>query len=158
MTDEFIEPTPQGRRSLIVLLVIGVVLAISYRFWLQPALLGYIHSLPLCDQLPWWRGLLISVLVSFLFVAFLSTWNALQLLRHGQSPPPGTWVFQRTKIQRGVAVRRRAYFLLAIAALAVLIAWYCWQNISTTPIFHPRGECASHQALPSTKAPSVRSD
>jgi hypothetical protein len=158
MTDEFIEPTPQGRRNLIVLLVIGVLLAISYRFWLQPALFGYIQSLPLCDQLPWWRGLLISVLASFLFVALLSAWNALQLLRYGQLPLPGTWVFQRTKIQRGVGVRRRAYFLLAISVLAVPITWYCWQNLSTTPIFHPRGKCAFHQMLPSAEAPSARND
>lgn len=144
MTDEFIEPTPRGRHSLVVLLVVGVMFALAYRFWLQPALLGHIQSLPLCDQLPWWRGLLISVLASFLFVALLLAWNAVQLFRYGQSPPPGTWVFRRTRIKRGVAVRGRAYLLLAISTLAVLITWYGWQSLSATPFFHPQGKCVSH--------------
>ncbi|MFC4763546.1 hypothetical protein [Dyella koreensis] len=156
MTDEFIEPTSRGRRNLVVLLVMGGMLAIVYRLWLQPALLGHIHSLPLCDQLPWWRGLLISVLASLLFVALLLAWHARQLLRHGQLPPPGTWVFRRTKIQRGVAVRRRAYLLLVFSTLAVLMTWYGWQNLSATPLFHPLEKCATRQAIPSAEASAAR--
>jgi len=156
MTDEFIEPTPQGRRNLVALWVIGVVIVFSYRLWLGAALLGYIHSLPLCDQLPWWRGLLVSVWALFFLVALLCTWNAIKLLRQGQFPLRGTWVFQRIKIQRGVAVRRRAYLLFSASALAVFLAWYCWESLSNTPIFHPIGKCASHRAFSLPETGSAR--
>ncbi|RDD81974.1 hypothetical protein [Dyella tabacisoli] len=148
MTDEFIEPTPRGRRNLIILFVIGALYATAHRLWLQPALFDYINSLPLCDQLPWWRGLLISVLITLLFVAALSTRCALQIFQHGQWPLPGTWVFRRTKIQRGPVVRSRAYLLLVASALAVACAWFGWQGLSTTPIFHPKGKCASGVVQP----------
>lgn len=146
MTDEYIEPTPQGRRNLAGLSIVGVVAAVLCRFWLQPTLFRYIQSLPVCDQLPWWQGLLSSALAALLFVASLCSWHALKLLRCGQSPLPGTWVFRRTRIQRGVAVRRRAYLLLFLSALAILAAWHGWQKLSATAIFHPTGKCTSRQA------------
>ncbi len=145
MTDEYIEPTPQGRRNLAGLSMVGVVAALLCRFWLQPTLFRYIQSLPVCDQLPWWRGLLSSILASLLIVAFLCSWHALKLLRCGQSPLPGTWVFRRTRIQRGVAARRRAFLLFFLSALAILAVWYGWQNLSATAIFHPTGRCASRK-------------
>ena len=79
--------------------------------------------------------------------------TALKLLRHGQSPLPGTLVFVRTPIKRGHAVRWRAYGLFAWSVIALMLPIWGWHLMLQTPIFSPPAKCmpeAVHAGHPST--------
>ena len=151
---QFIEPTPTGRRKIVAMILGALVAAMVIKLWLSPAYFRYIDGLSVCDQLPWLRGTLISAMVIPLVVA--AVWavpTALKLLRHGQSPLPGTLVFVRTPIQRGRVVRWRAYGLFASSALAALLPIWGWHLVAQTPVFSPQARCmpgAVHAGHPSS--------
>jgi len=141
---QFIEPTPAGRRKLVAMLLGAVVAGLVIKLWLSPAYFAHIRGLPVCDQLPWLRGTLISAMViPFLIAAAWAVPTALKLLRHGQSPLPGTLVFVRTPIKRGRAVRWRAYGLFAWSAVALMLPVLGWHLMAQTPIFSPSARCTA---------------
>lgn len=127
MADEFIEPTREGRRNFIVLLVCLLAFGAALHFVLAPHFLSFLNTLPLCDQLTWLQGSLLLILV--VPVSLAVCWailHARQLLLHQQSPLPNAWVLRRTPIKRGPKVRWQAYALLAWSALVMICAVWGW--------------------------------
>lgn len=139
---QFIEPTRASRVKVIALLV-GVGIAVwAIDRWVFPAYFGYITRLPKCDSLPWLRATVIGMSLFPLVLA--ATWavpTARKVLREGQWPISGTWVFSRTPIKRGPAVRWRAYALLAWSLLAAAIPFWGLYLMAPTPIFMSQAKC-----------------
>ena len=108
MVREYLEPTPATRRKLALVVLAGVLLVALLEFWLKPTLLHFIDSLPICAQLPWWRGLLVSAICILPLAALLPLFQARKLLRVKQWPLLDAWVFRCTPIQRGRVVTIRA--------------------------------------------------
>ena len=121
MSIEYIEPTREGRRNLVVLIVITVIAGATIKLWLLPALFSHIDSLPKCDQIRWLRVCLIGISAAPPLITLWSIPYAIRLLKLNQSPLPGSWVFLRTPIKRGLVVRLRAFGLLSASALALAI-------------------------------------
>lgn len=131
MPEEFIEPTREGRRNFILLLVSIVLLGALLHFLLAPRFLAFLNTLPPCDQLPWLQGSLLTILV--IPVGLALVWaipHARQLLRFQQHPLPNAWVLRRTPITRGPKVRRYALGLLAWSALLIIFSFWAWFKIS----------------------------
>lgn len=133
MTEEFIEPTPQGRRNLLLLLAGLLVFFLSFQKWLAPAYLDYVHSLPPCDQ--------ISHLEKFIFFfmcfpTIAGIWgvnHARKVIKFKQIPLPGTWVLNKTPVKRGRAVVVQAYFGLILSI--VLGAFPIWGRMFIDSLF-----------------------
>jgi len=142
MTNEFIEPTREGRRNLLLIAAVGIIAAGSLQFWLKPLLLAQLASLPLCERLRWLRICLLGAIATPPAFALWAVPHALRLHKFGQSPLPGTWVFRRTPIRRGRIVRLQAAFLLLFSLLALMFPIVGWHMLESTPIFAARPSCS----------------
>lgn len=148
MSDDFIDPTPEGRRNLLLLLLLGIVLGGALQFWLKPAFFASLHSLPPCDQLKWLRVCLIAALATPPLLTLWAIPHSLKMLKYKQSPLPGAWVFRRTPVRRGRAVQLQAFFLLLVSAFCLAFPFLGWQVLKSSPIFAPTKVCIL-EALPS---------
>jgi hypothetical protein len=153
VSEEFIEPTRQSRRNLLVLCGGGVVIGALLRFKLVPAVSSYISSLPECQQLPWVYAILASALCVPSVTAIWAVWYARRLLTLKQFPPPGTWVFRRTRIRRGATVRWQAFLLIAWSIACAPFPVYGWLFLKDSGLFPLPARCAS-QAEPAARAAS----
>jgi hypothetical protein len=121
---EFIETSGESRRKLLVLSLVAVVLGAVWTFLLRPALFAHIQGLPDCDQARWSVGLLLGALGLLPVAGLWAGHYARKLIRHGQFPLPGAWVWRRTPITRGRPVRYRAYAIgVCSAALFALFLY-----------------------------------
>jgi hypothetical protein len=148
MSNEFIEPTRESRRNLLLLIAIGIVVGTSFKFWLMPALFAHINSLPLCDRLRWLRACLLGAISTPPLFALWAIPHAIRLLKLNQSPLPGTWVFQRTSIQRGRVVRLRAYFLLVTSVAACAFPVFGLHLLQSTPFSASPNSCTDNSPKP----------
>jgi hypothetical protein len=145
---DFLDPGPHDQRVLILSWIALAFAGALIVLWLKPALLAHVNALPVCDQLPWWRAFLVGALCAPVVVALWAVHYARKLLRYEQMPLPGTRVLRRTPIVRGRPVRLRAWLLIAVAAIAVLVSVACSREVMRTPIFDTRIFCASPTATP----------
>lgn len=123
MTDDFIDPTPKGRRKLLWLMAVAVPLGAAVTYWLLPWFRTQMQVLPPCEALRLARGVITAMLLGLpLIVVLWALPLARGLWRTGQFPLPGAWVLRRTRIRRGRAVRVRAVALLVWSALTVVLA------------------------------------
>ena len=115
---EFIDPTPTGRVKIVLSVLALVAVLEASRRWALPHFMYHVKTLDECTQLSWITYavftllLLQSVTLSALILPF-----AARSLRHKQFPPPGTWVWTRTRIQRGQAANLRAYLLIGLCVI-----------------------------------------
>lgn len=142
MSDEFVEPTRDGRRHLLWLLMLGILAGALLQFWLKPAFLSYVKSLPSCEQFKWLRIWLVSALCSPGLLALWGIVHSIRLLKSKQSPLPGAWVWRRTPVKRGEVVRLRAFALLFLSAVAIAVPVVGWHWITSTALFTPSRSCA----------------
>ena len=140
-SEDFLEPTRESRRNLALIWTLLAAVGALIVWWLKPALLSYVMALPACEQLPWLRAFVVAALVSPLAIAAWAANHARKVLRCGQLPLPGTWVFQRTPILRGRRAQLRAYLLLVAAVGAVAIPALGWPSIRQTPLFVTPSSC-----------------
>jgi hypothetical protein len=125
--EQFIEPTPATRRKVLIVLCAGVVIAGILQFWAAPAFFSFVGSLPLCERFRWLQGAMIALLGTVALFGAWAAWYARGVLKSGQWPPAGAWVWRRTAIRRGRSAKWRAYALLALACMAMsvpLIGWH----------------------------------
>jgi hypothetical protein len=123
---EFIETSQGSRRKLLGLGLVAIVLGAAWAFFLRPALFAHIKQLPACDQAHWSVGLLMGIL-GLLPIAGLFAGNyARKLIKHGQFPLPHAWVWRRTPVTRGRAVRYRAYAIALCSATLFAVFLYGW--------------------------------
>lgn len=116
---EFIEPTREGRRLLLLQIALAIAVGLAMRFWLMPALFAHINSLPRCEQAHWLWWCVVGISVIPVFIAFWSIPVTIRIFRHEQWPLPGAQVFRRTRIQRGWTARLRGFVLLLASLLAL---------------------------------------
>lgn len=147
MSEDFLEPSPQARRNIILLYLSALAVGCLVRFWILPQVLGHIQSLPMCDQLPWYRSLLLGVIFTPALAGIWMLFQARRLLISGQLPPPDTWVFRRTPIVRGASVRWRAYAGIALSLVVCASPVEGWRIVSGLPFFSPPKVCAPDKAL-----------
>ena len=121
MSDEYIEPTREGKRNLLLLIAICILFGAAMRFWLLPAYGEYIASLPKCDQIVWLRATLMVIISTPPLITLWAIPHAIRMVKLNRSPLPNTWVLRRTPIKRGRAVFLRAFALLLISVLALAI-------------------------------------
>jgi hypothetical protein len=118
--EEFVEPSRRGRVAALWIFGLGVASALAMLAW-WPVLMAHIRSLPVCDQLPWFQGvvalqaLLMAIIPAVLLAAGLAARRA------GRWPPPRMPVLRRTRVLRGAAVQRRAWWLIGGAAATALL-------------------------------------
>lgn len=123
MNDDFIDPTPEGRRRLLWLTAVMGLLGALATYWLLPWFRTQMQVLPPCEALRLARGVITAMLLGLpLIVVLWALPLARGLWRTGQFPLPGAWVLRRTRIRRGRAVRVRAVALLVWSALTVVLA------------------------------------
>jgi hypothetical protein len=136
MNNEFIEPTRESRRNLLLLIAVVAVSGGLIKFWLMPAFFAHIATLPRCDQIVWLRNTVLAVLATPPVMALWSVPHSLRLLKLNQSPLPGTWVFRRTPVRRGRSVRIQACFLLALS-VAMLAFPVVGMHLLRSTLFAP---------------------
>jgi hypothetical protein len=123
--DEFVETSAESKRKLLALIIAGVAIAL-----LQRVLFAHVRQLPFCSQAHWSWGLLAGCLAMLPIVGLFTGRYALKLLHYGQYPLPGAWVWKRTPITRGRAVRFRAYGLLLGTVAFFAIFLYGWHVLA----------------------------
>ncbi len=129
MAHEYIEPTLASRIKFGSLVLAGVLASLAMDQWWHP-FMNYVRSLPLCDGLPWLRGILVTFLLAFWLLALLLARTSVLTFRSGQTPLPSAWVWSRTKVHTGRIARLTAamYALLALTLTAApVVAAYLLQ-------------------------------
>lgn len=122
---EFIEPTPEGRQKLVMLIACQMLVILLLDQWLFPAWSRHLQTLPRCERFTQMMGALQTLFLAVpLIVGVFAVIFARKLLRQRQFPLSGAWVWRRTRIQRGRIVQLRAYALLVMSALAWLVPMY----------------------------------
>jgi hypothetical protein len=118
--DEFVEPTLSARIAALWVFGVGVAAAAAMAAcWL--VLMTHMNSLPVCDRLPWFQGVisLQALLLAAVPAALLSMGLATQ--RSGRWLPPRMWVLRRTRVLRGATATKRVCILIGSAAAIALI-------------------------------------
>ena len=119
-SDEFIEATPASRRKLAAIFVVAIVGGLVTLEYMLPEYLAYIRTLPFCDQVDWVEATFLMLLLGFAIPVPWLGHSAREVLRREQWPLPGSWVWNRTPVERGPGVRRRGRAMLA-AAVSLLV-------------------------------------
>ena len=116
MSEEFLEPTGQGKRNLLLAFAVLAIGLLIVQAWAMPTFFDYVNALQQCDRISVLEKTAIALL---LFPAVTAgAWGlarARKLIRLEQFPLPGDWVIRRTPIRRGRAVRRKGYALLVLS-------------------------------------------
>jgi len=123
---EFVEPTARARRNLVALYVAAVVFGGLLVLFVRPALIAFISGLPTCEQARWSLAVLAVCSLPLPIVAAWTAAHARKLLKFDRSPPPGAWVWRRTQVRRGRAVRVQAYALITSSVVLLLAPLYAW--------------------------------
>jgi len=118
--EEFIEASPASRRKLAALFVTAIVGGLVTLEYVLPEYLAYIRTLPFCDQVDWVEATFLVLLLGFAIPVPWLGHSAREVLRREQWPLPGSWVWNRTPVERGPGVRRRGRAMLA-AAISLLV-------------------------------------
>ena len=139
---EFIEPTSRTRRNLLALYVGAVVAGGVLVLFVRPTLLAFIRGLPLCEQARWSVAVLVACLLPLPIIAAWMGAYARKLLKFNQSPLPDAWVWRRTLVKRGRAVRIQAYALVTSSAVLLLAPLYAWHVIEPL-VSALRGHCGA---------------
>jgi hypothetical protein len=121
---------------------LGIASALAMLAW-WPVLMAHIRGLPVCDQLPWFQGvialqaLLMSAIPALLLAAGLAA------RRSGRWPPPQMPVLRRTRVVRGAVVERRAWWLIGgAAATALIFVVLVWRLLALMAEIATRWQCA----------------
>ncbi len=138
----FVEPAQRGRRAALWVFASATAAALAVLAW-WPVLMAHLRSLPPCDRLPWFQGvialqgMLIAALPALLLAAGLAA------RRSGRGPPPRLPVPPRTRVLRDAAPARRARWLIAgAAACALLCVVLAWRLLALTAAIATRWPCA----------------
>ena len=119
MDPEFIEPTHSSRRNIVVVWVTALIAGVAI-IEARETMLAVLMTRPICEVIVITRAAFAVVLGLLAIAALWLAWIARRGLRLNQWPLPGTWVWRRTPIYRGRAMRWRAYALLS-ASIAMLV-------------------------------------
>ena len=149
MESDYIEPTAATRRKAMALVAVAGAVAAVAQFWLAPRFFAFVNALPVCERLPWLRGMLIGLIAVVPLFGLYGIWLACRVLLAGQWPLPNAPVWRRTRIRRGRAARWRAGMLLLAASVAASFPLLAWHGLGRSGLLSPPAQCA-------TDAPTAR--
>ena len=130
----YLEPTPSGRRRLVLTRALVFVWFMSHLWWM-PALVARMDSARPCASLATLQGLFAYILVvPWIPVVLNASWSW-QIFRAGQSPTPGSPVLFRTRIRTGWRARLDALCFAALAAVFAVVAITVWREVGGLDIF-----------------------
>ncbi len=118
MAHEYIEPTRTSRIKLGLLVVAGALASLAMELWWHP-FMDYVRSLPLCEGLPWLRGILIAFCLGSWLLSLVLLRASVLTFRSGQTPFPSAWVWSRTRVRTGWFAQ---FSGAGFAALALVLA------------------------------------
>lgn len=128
---EFADPAPGDRFKIAcaaAALALGLVLV--HLLAVRPTL-AWVRTLPGCEQATWLSGLLVGAMALLpLLGGVVFVPIALRVFRHDRMPPPGTWLWQRTRVWRGRRARWTAGAMIAWVVLAIPTPFFAWQVIA----------------------------
>lgn len=142
----FLRTDARQRRNLALLSIGLLVFAVLFFSVCMPALKGWVFTGYTDTVVHRFALVCYAIATLMLVVAACVAGYARRVLRSGQFPLAGTWVFNDTRLQRGAAARAYAWGMLGVAACCVLLAIY----VVTLP--HRMGERLLHSA-PTQPAP-----
>ena len=120
----FLRTDARQRRNLALLSIGLIVFAVLFFSICMPALKSWMFT-GYTDTVVHRFGLLCYAIATLmLVVAACVAVYARRVLRSGQFPLAGTWVFNDTRLQRGRAARAYAWGMLGVAACCILLAFY----------------------------------
>jgi hypothetical protein len=119
MNERYVEPTTVSRLKLAIATLLAIAASIAMELWWSP-LMAYIRALPLCDQLPWLRGISVGFACLFAIACFSTARAGILTLKANQSPFPGAWLWSRTRLKEGLRARIDGYVFLVVAAIMAL--------------------------------------
>lgn len=130
-TPEFAEPAPGDRIKIACsAAALAIGLALVHLMAVRPTL-AWVRTLPGCEQATWLSGLLVGAMALLpLLGGVVFVPIALRVFRHDRMPPPGTWLWQRTRVWRGRRARWTAGAMIAWVALAIPTPFFAWQVIA----------------------------
>lgn len=153
-TTEFAEPAPGDRIKIagsVAALALG--LALVHLMAVRPTL-AWVRTLPGCEQATWLSGLLVGAMALLpLLGGMVFVPTALQVFKHGRLPPPGTWLWRRTRVWRGRRARWMAGAMIAWTIVAAPAPFFAWQVVA--PLKHRACPADSGASAPSV-APAPR--
>ena len=119
METKYIEPTFESRVKIGLIACAGFAASVAMEIWWRP-FTAYVRALPLCESLPWLRGMVVAFALFSLLVGGIAARACLLTLRSGQSPFPSAWVWSRTQVRTGWKAKLAGYIfgVLATACLA----------------------------------------
>lgn len=121
---EFLRTDARQRRNIALLMAAMIVFAIAFFFFGLPALNAWVQAGSTAAALHKFALVCYAIAALLLIAAGWVAVYARRVLRSGQFPPPGTWVFNDTPLRRGAAARIRAQGTLVVALCLVLFAAY----------------------------------
>ena len=121
MDTDYIYPTKSSRFRVMAKLA-GIIAAVALISFGSNAYSEHVAPLPICDQVPWARLAIVTVGLALLVPAIFFGRAAWRIYFYRQFPPPGTPVFFRAKVQRGLwaTVQGLSAALLAVVSLSLL--------------------------------------
>jgi hypothetical protein len=142
MESEYITPTRSTRIRVIAYLLVFAVCLFCVSAGIR-AFSMHVVPMPLCDQVPWLRLVLVLLGVLMLVPALIYGRTAWRVYVHHQFPPPGTPVFFRTKVQRGLLATVQGVSALIISAAIVWLFGYLAISETVQVIFFGASTCAA---------------
>ncbi len=113
--------TVRGRYLSLLLLALAIGLIVfSYRVAL-PTLNAALQTTPAPQAIAGIKGILLGFTVLVMVCAATLIWSGCRMLRTGQSPPLGAWVWRDTKIVRGRMVKRLAWTYIVSALVSCIL-------------------------------------
>ena len=112
------------RRNLMLLSIGLIAFAVLFFSVGMPALKAWVFTGYTDTVVRRFAVVCYAIAALMLIVAALVAGYARRVLRSGQFPLAGTWVFKDTRLRRGKAARAYAWGMLGVAACCVLLAIY----------------------------------
>lgn len=103
----------------------------------------HVVPMPLCDQVPWLRLVLVLLGILILVPALIYGLTAWKVYVHHQFPPPGTPVLFRTKVQHGLLAALQGISAPIVSARLVWMLGYLAVLETVQVIFFGASSCGA---------------
>jgi len=130
-TPEFADPAPGDRLKIACsAAALALGLALVHLLTVRPTL-AWVRTLPGCEQATWLSALLVGAVALLpLLGAAVFVPIAVRVFRHDRMPPPGTWLWERTRVWRGRRARWTAVAMVAWTVVAAPVPFFAWQIVA----------------------------
>lgn len=153
---EYVEST-RGIRVRLLAIWLGATASVPLLGAATRAYNRHVAPLPICEQLPWMRLSVVVVSLLFLLVAGWMASYAWRVRGSGRVPPPGAWVFFRTRVHRGWIATAYAVFIAIASLSAIGLTIYGMAQVSSGWFFLSQSQCVKQEAFEQAKREACRS-